>query len=311
MKNYFFAGAFLLTLALDLFVIGCTKSPLSPARAMALNISIPMNNDLRAEFLGNSYNSLYYRVDGANGVSLLEGTTGPLSEPASTGAIDLDVPLPPGAKLLSLQLNTYYPGVGAGGPPPIIQSPLAIGALAIDSLGAGTANAVVEMGSVTRNCYYVNYPASYAYYTYGFSDDNLVSSSTVGPNYDIQVDYFGNSVLSFYLADASGNTLNSIAYMGNGNLVDHDGVPDASRFSSASTICKTAALGADTNSIEAGDIYCVKLNTIPGGFAWIQMLTAGSFPTCPSFIFRVNKSLPYYAYDQTAADSAGGCSVSW
>jgi len=311
MKNYFFASAFLLTLTLDLFVIGCSKSPLAPARAMALNISIPMTNDLRAEFLGNSYNSLYYRVDGAGGVSLLEGTTGPFSAPASTGSIDLDVALPPGAELLSLQLNTYYPGVGSAGPPPIIQSPLAVGALALDSLGAGTANAVVEMGSVTRNCYYVNYPSSYAYYSYGFNNDNFSPASVVGPSYDIQVDYFGNSVLSFFLADASGNTLNSIAYMGNGNLVDHDGVPDPSRFSSASTICKTAALGATTNSIEAGDVYCIKLNTIPGGFAWIQTLTAGAFPTCPTFIFRVNKSLPYYAYDQTAPDLANSCSTSW
>jgi hypothetical protein len=208
--------------------------------------------------------------------------------------------------ILSIQINN------AG-----THQPLAIGATKIDLASASpVTDMVVEMGSVTRNCYYVNDALSYAYYTYGFKNDTLANSLTTGPSYDLQVEYQGltSGAYVFYLADASGNTPtpNSIAYMGTGKLVDYDKVPADSQFGAASTLTKTAAMGVTTTSfVESGDIYCIKLNTISGGHAWIQIVNPGSFPTCSTFIFRTNSSLPYYGYEQTAADVTSTCSGTW
>jgi len=77
-------------------------------------------------------------------------------------------------------------------------------------------------------------------------------------------------------------------------------------------LCKTSSLGVTTTSfIEKGDIYCVKLTSIPGAYAWIQFTTVPSLSDAPSFVFRVNKTLPYYAYDETSPDAANSCSTSW
>lgn len=52
------------------------------------------------------------------------------------------------------------------------------------------------------------------------------------------------------------------------------------------------------------------------GHAWIRVTDPGVEASTapgygPSFAFRVNQSLPYYAYDRTAADLAGTCGASW
>jgi hypothetical protein len=318
MKNYFFASAFLLTLGLGWLAVGCSKSPVAPVRVTALNISIPMSSELRAEFLGNSINSLIYRVDGDGGVSLLEGDTGPFAAPASTGAIDLTVNLPPTARLLSLHLGTYQI-IPTNFGPATEEAPLAVGALGINAVDGGDFNATVELGSVVRNCYAVTEtqlvtgaPSPYSNGSvYGFANDNLVAGNLAGAAYDIG---FTSPLGNFYMMEAQDNTtnptINAVAFMGNGKLVDHDGVPPDSRFYPLSTQAK-AALGAPVSTLEVNDVYCVKLGTMTG-HAWIQITDPGAVGTTgPSFCFRVNKSLPYYAYDETAADAANSCSVSW
>jgi hypothetical protein len=318
MKNYFFVGAFLLTVTLDLFMVGCSKSPISPVRVTALNISIPMTNEIRAEFLGNSINSLIYRVDGDGGVSLLEGDTGPFAAPASTGAIDLTVNLPPSARLLSLHLGTYQI-IPTNLGPATEEAPLAVGALGLDTVEGGNFNATVDLGSVVRNCYSVaetqlatGAPSPYSTGSaYGFANDNLIAGNFAGTAYDIG---FNCPLGPFYMMEAQDNTttpsINAVAFMGNGKLVDHDGVPPDSRFYPLSTQAKFAS-GAPVSTLEANDVYCVKLGTMPG-HAWIQITDPGTMGTTgPSFCFRVNKTLPYYAYDETAADLGNNCSGSW
>ena|SRR5579872_80077 len=300
MRNFFlFFGA---ALALSIWNGGCQGAkPVSPSRVIALNVSIPPTNELRSSLLFAGSNELMYKVEGP-GMTALKQTLGPFATASNSGAIDFSVDIPTGGKrLLSLQLND-------GG----THQPLAIGAAEIDFANSFPAtDIVVDMGSVTRNCYFLNDVTSYANYTYGFNSDTLTGSPVTGSTYDIQVDYQACTcgAYTWYLLDASGTTPtpNSIAYMGKGNFVDYDYVPVASSFSASSTVTKTSP-----NFVETNDIYCIKLNTIPGGYAWMQITTPGGpFPTCPTFIFRVNKIHPYYAYDRTAADINNTCSTSW
>jgi hypothetical protein len=281
---------------------GCEGNrPIGPEKIVSLNVSIPNTGEVKSALIGTAANELLYRVDGA-GVSV-SGTIGPFTTPASSGSFGFAMDIPGGGKsVLSVQLNNAA-----------THQPLAIGAVGLDlSPNAPVTDViVVDMGSVTRNCYFLNDPTSYAYYTYGFNGDALTGSPVTGSNYDIQVDYQSCTcgAYTWYLLDASGTTPtpNSIAYMGNGNFLNYDYVPVASRFSASSTLTKTS-----TDFVETNDVYCIKLNTIPGGYAWMQITTPGGpFPTCPTFIFRVNKTLPYYAYDRTTADLSNSCSGTW
>ena len=317
-NKIFFHSRLPLGLTLALVLGGCSKSPMAPVRVTSLNLSIPMTSELRAEFLGNTANSLFYRFSGDGGVALTGGTTGPFSAPASTGSIDLALNVPPDARLLSLQLNSYQQVITAG-PPIITQVPLAVGAMGLDAAGGGDFNATVELGSVARNCYTVSEaqpptggPSPYSTGSaYGFANDNLVGTNTAGAAYDIGFDCPN---YAFYMLEAQDNypnaTKKAIAYLGNGNLVDFDGVPPDSRFYPFSYQAKSA-LGAPVSTLEAGDVYCVKLGTMPG-HAWVQITDPGNMGTTgPSFCFRVNSTLPYYAYDETAADSGNSCNTGW
>ena len=59
-------------------------------------------------------------------------------------------------------------------------------------------------------------------------------------------------------------------------------------------------------TLQSGDVYCVLLGT--GGHAWMQINNQGvTGTTGPSFRFRVNTNLPYYAYEQTTADKNVNC----
>ena len=103
-------------------------------------------------------------------------------------------------------------------------------------------------------------------------------------------------------------TKKAIAYLGKGQLVDFDGVPSDSDFFPFSTQAKNAK-GAPVSTLETDDVYCVKLGTMPG-HAWVQIIDPGHMTvTGPSFRFRVNKTLPYYSYDETAADSGASCNT--
>jgi len=222
---------------------------------------------------------------------------GPFSSSSATGAINFTVEVPGGGKrVLSLQLNDAT-----------THQPLGIGAVGID-LGGGSAPAstlVVNLGSVVRNCYNLN---SLVYYgnTYGFNLNQLnyyVYSSTTS---DISFGAVGNG---YQILDAQGNTggalnANSIAYLGNGDYVDYDFVPPDSDFYPQSSASK-AASGKAITVLEVGDIYCIKVGTIPGAHAWMQVKNAGAATvTGPKFSFRVNDALPYFSYYRTPPDAS-------
>ncbi|HET9870640.1 MAG TPA: hypothetical protein VFR02_09115, partial [bacterium] len=106
-------------------------------------------------------------------------------------------------------------------------------------------------------------------------------------------------------------SLPCVAYLGNGDLLDFDRVPPDQDFFPTSLQAKSGPV----STLEAGDVYCLKLFTM-AGHAWIRVTDPGVEASTapgygPSFAFRVNQSLPYYAYDRTAADLAGTCGASW
>jgi hypothetical protein len=288
---------------------GCSKSPVAPARAMALNLSIPITPELKNSLLGTTTNSLHYRVDGSGGVSLIESTTGPFSAPVSYGSVDFTLDIPPGGKVLSLELDSYRVLRGLA-----LESPLALGAVGLDFINGGTGNVTVEMGSITRTCYNLDELTNGLGGTgavYGFATDTLFNQLAMGPQYDIAILQTGTGY-SFADGQNVTPTLKSIAYLGNGDLLDYDRVPPDSSFFTTSTQAK----GGAVSIVESGDIYCFKLSTMPG-FAWAEITDAGLFVAGapgsygPSFEFRTNQTKPYYAYDETAADSGNTCSTTW
>jgi hypothetical protein len=317
-------------------LLGCSQSPVAPARAVALNLSIPITPELKNSLLGTTTNSLHYRVDGSGGVSLIESTTGPFSAPVSEGSVDFTLDIPPGGKVLSLELDSYRVLRGL-----VLENPLAVGAVGLDYINGGSVNATVEMGSILRTCYQTDGTLldspnflNDAEYAYGFDTDVTGVGSTAGTPFDIAFLPVTVSVTSvlFQIADASAILLpppnptrgpiltplnaKSIAYLGNGDLLDYDFVPPDADFFQTSGQAKASAA---VTTLESGDIYCVKTATMPGGHAWIEIIdpgaltTGGAAPTGngTSFEFRVNRNHPYYAYDETAADAGNTCSTTW
>jgi hypothetical protein len=290
-----------------LVVVGCSKSPIAPVRSVALNLSITNFGDVHANLLGSPNNEIYYHVQG-EGVSDSFGVYGPFSAPASTGSVDFTVNLPGGigSKIVNLQLNDAS-----------THEALAVGAVEVDP-SAPANNLTVELGSVTRNCYFVDESRNTTFSrgsAYGFQNDQLFGTNTFGTGFDIGFDC---PLGPFYMIEAQDNypnpALKAIAYLGNGQLVDFDGVPPDSDFFPFSTQAKKAK-GAPVSTLEANDVYCVKLGTRPG-YAWVQITAPGVMGTTgPSFRFRVNGTKLYYSYDETAADGTGttstGCNFNW
>jgi hypothetical protein len=181
---------------------------------------------------------------------------------------------------------------------------------------------VLEMGSVTRNCYYTTTNSSaitsvYSGMTYDFANDILLNSLSAGASTDFIIRYTScngcnapGNYFYFQNSNANGLPVSTISYLGKGNLVDYDFVPPSSTFYADSTVAK----GGPNPIFEAGDIYCLGLSSIPGGHAWIQITNPGDINTSaygPSFIFRTNSSVPYFAYDRTLADLANTCSTTY
>ncbi len=230
----------------------------------------------------------------------IKATLGPFSTASASGSLDFSVEIPGGGgtRLLSLQLND-------GG----THQPLAIGAAKIDlSSALPVTDIVVELGSVIRNCYNVN-TTSYFGCTLGVNTNTFFNSSpTYGLSYDFAVGAVGTG---FQIVDAEGTTgpanANTVAYLGNGDYVDFDRVPSDADFYSQSSAAKVAA-GAPVSTAQVNDIYCVKLQTVPGGHAWVQIKTPG-LPgnSGATFDYRANDILSYFGYFQTAADLVGSC----
>jgi hypothetical protein len=281
-----------------------------------LTVFIPQSNEVKASLLGVAQNEVIARVDGPSSTFLSENTVGPFSTAANYGSEDFTLNVPQEDNLLlSLQLNDAS-----------THQPLALGAVAMDLLSSPVSDVVVEMGSVTRNCYFVNekqglYGQSGS--AYAFATDNLFNQlSTSG--FDIA--FSPVSTIGYQIVDAQANStgaLSSIAFLGNGSLVDHDRTPpDNSFFFTSSAAAKQYAVSTGfvgssaTTNVEVGDIYFVNLKSIASAHAWVQITDPG-FPSTissgygPSFRFRVNGTLPYYGYDQTSADTSGTCSASW
>jgi hypothetical protein len=309
--------------ALILIAWGCqNQQPVGPSKTVSLGITLPVTHEIQASLLGSASNDILWRVDGA-GMTTMKGTYGPFSTPASSGSVVfyVDVPIGP-ARLLSLQLNDVPTG-----------TPLALGAAQFDVTSQAIASGqpvVVEMGSVTRNCYFVNQDQlttgllGDSGSTYGFATDTLVNLLASG-GYDVGMESAGVGT-EFEFVDAQNSSMvavSSIAYLGNGNLVDFDvSPPRPNSFFPTSPAAKQyaisvgAAPAAATTNIQAGDVYFLDLWTIPGAHAWIQVTDPGDYvpPTAgggygPSFRFRVNSTLPYYAYDPTPNLTA--CSAAW
>ncbi|HJT24230.1 MAG TPA: hypothetical protein VJ873_06615, partial [bacterium] len=183
---------------------------------------------------------------------------------------------------------------------------------------------VIDMGSVTRNCYTLNIPGSSLGGALGeiyvFSTDNLMTNSpSTG---DFQVNY--NSIppsgpLTIFGGPVSSNgpPMANLAYLGNGDFADFDYVPPASSFQTTSALAKGSP-------VSVNDIFCLKLVSLPvsigGGHAWIQVTNVGNGGSNigPQFRYRINSNYPYFAYEQTPADLnapvsavTATCSSSW
>ncbi len=279
-----------------LILEGCNSnhgpnSPVLPLQATNLSVSLPTNT-ITGSLLGVSANEVLYQVSGP-AMQTVSGVVGPINATGNSGTINFTIPLSLGpSRLLAFQLNDAAN-----------QQPLAVGAVQMDFTSQPAAPIVVEMGSVARNCYSINTGLFNDGSYFAFETDALANAATVVSSSGYDVDFLpvtiGSSV-GFQM-----NALNSdtVAYMGNGNLVQFAMAP-TSGYVASSTAAKQAA-GASVTLIQAGDIYCMKL--AGGGHVWLQISGAGSSSVGPSFRFRVNTTLAYYAYEQTAIDLSGNC----
>jgi hypothetical protein len=263
-----------------------------------LTVSVPIPAALRASFLGTNQNELLYRVDGPNHALLQDGTIGSFSSPVSSGTKNFSLEVPAADNMvLSLQLNDAA-----------THSVLAVGAVVLNLVTAPPDQLIVDLGSVTRTCYTLNVPGGFfpGPESYNFVADNLVTVG--GPGYDFRFNYSAGSSVPLTISDAQGTLApaNTVAYLGNGELVDFDYVPSISSFQSDSSLAKGAP-------VSINDVFCLSLGTIPGGHAWFQVtnLGNGTLYQGPQFRYRVNDLVPYFAYERTATDVASACSTLW
>lgn len=292
------------------FFIGCNsgKLPVAPSMgSVRMNVSIPVNPG--SKLLGSVSNEIYYSVSGTG--SPVTGVVGPIASAGVTGTISFSITLPSTAyNFLALQLNDAP-----------THQPLAIGASPL-SFSNSSSNLTVEMGALNLNCY-----SEEAFQAGdGLNFENHDMFAIVTPQPTPAVDTVVNSDGTDYEFDDPG-TNNSIAYMGNGDLVRYANVPPATAFASSSSIAKQASSGGITTSVlkaklahlvsgkytstspmEAGDVYCVKLAV--AGYAWVIVTNPGNLSANvgPNFSFRVNTTVPYYAFERTQADTNGLCS---
>ncbi len=284
-----------------LLLAGCQGNKLvSPVRLTNLSVTVPLPKSLKASLLGASSNEIFYNLT-AKESGPVTGSTGTFSTSGQTGSFTFVISgvSTDGNPILSLQLNNA-----------LTHQPLAIGAAQLVS-DANTLT--VELGSVVRTCYSVQPGQTYTCSEsgggfFGFNayyEDYGTSSLT--NTYDMHwtglVDATPTCLGTYDLEDGWTGSAKSLAYLGNGRLVDYDTVPTNSNFYSDGGAAKLAASAA-TTTIEAGDIFCVKLQggTTPG-HAWVQFTGAGDTTDAPTFIFRVrNDSTPYYLYDQSLED---------
>lgn len=334
-SDYFIlAGVFFLS---TIVFWGCNGArPSAPATMSTLTVKVPANSGKRAMAAVAASDVILYRVNGPN-MFPVSGVIGTIPDSSiSSGAYTFSINVPTGTqRVLSLQVNDAA-----------TSKPIALGASEFDLGTQNTATDVtVELGSLTKVCYTQTVPSytiSY-YYSYSFNTGTYNSGSYIGPGNDIQILYDGYNG-GFYFSDASSGYSNTIAYMGNGSLVDYAYVPSGDHFSWTSYQSKSDQLFQPTptpdptfipgvkkpallpnvsapniiKDLQAGDIYCIAISSIPGGHAWVQVTDGGlATPdinppyyivnTSPSFIFRTNSTKTFYEFEQTFQDTQGGC----
>jgi hypothetical protein len=266
-------------------VLGCNNrkdSPVAPSRVISLNVSVPQTKELQASLLGSASDILLYSATSAS--ETVTGKVGPFSDQSGAGNINLNLGLPSaGTWLLALELESSSD-----------KNPLAVGAAQVE-VDSQSGAITLQMGSVSRNCYktdtWMDPGGSY----FSFQND-LLSTGYFG-SADINVATTGTA---YYILTQAGDL---VQYMGNGPLVNYAAAP-VTETNICSATSKLAA-GAPVSTLQAGDVFCFQL--LGGGYAWLQVINPGSPTVGPSFRYRVNTTVPYYAYERTTADTAGSC----
>jgi sugar lactone lactonase YvrE len=270
---------------------GSKNAPVSPSGTIGLNVSMQTSGLAKSALLGAASNEVYYSITGP-AMSPVTGVTGPITTAASSGTINLSLAIPQGsARLMAFQINDASN-----------HQPLALGAVQMDVSSQPSSQVVIEMGSLVRNCYNQNTSAFLDGSFFSFGNGTLADAATIVSTAPYDVQFIQTAgVFQMYALNGA-----SVAYMGNGNLVNFAMAP-ANGAVTASAASKQAA-GAAVTTLQAGDVYCFYLPN-PSAHLWVQITNTGSTTAGPSFVFRGNTTLPYYAYQQTPADLAGPCAT--
>ena len=237
---------------------GSKNVPVAPSGTMGLNISMQASGLAKSALLGAASNEVYYNITGP-AMSPVTGVAGPITTTASSGTINLSLAVPAGsARLMAFQINDA-----------VSHQPLALGAVQTDVSSQPSTQVVVEMGSLVRNCYNLNTSSFVDGSLFSFGNGTLADAATIvsTTGYDMQLIQTAGIFQMYALNGAT------VAYMGNGNLVNFAMAP-ANGAVTASAASKQAA-GAPVTTLQAGDVYCFY---IPSATAhlWLQITNPGS-----------------------------------
>jgi hypothetical protein len=276
-----FIKASLLVMAPLVFFWGCSKSnaPVGPFSASSALITVPLT-DSHGKALSPTQVSVLYYIAGT-GSQPVTGNAGTAS--ASTGSsFSFDVKLPTGNSYnyVAVQINDSSNNLIAAG---------------ATTMSGNTVP--VTLGPVNKPVYQV-FPLG-AGQAFGFESDSIVNvganTAATTPGLDAICNISSDGT-GFEL-DNPALTNNTIAYMGNGSFLNYLQLPTT--FSKSSSASKSQ-FATGPSSMAPGDVYCVKL--LAGGYAWLQVTSTST--AGPNFVYRVNTTLPYCGYEQTAADLA-------
>jgi hypothetical protein len=330
-KNYKIILAVLIAPLLVLWGCKGGSRPLSPVKVENITVSIPTAGlRPKASLLGTTTDLIDWTISGPLGSSPVTGSSTVYDSPVTSGVDTIvmnNVPIGQG-EILSVELFD-------GGEDATSGEPLGIGATSLQLLGADT-TVNVTLGSVSRSCYQVavsqaapynwddeefnfeKYGFDYGEFNWDPCDYGGYPTGYLYENEDVNDVAFvamncGDGGYTYDLVDGYTGDNASIAYLGNGPLVNFDTVP--TNFYADAENAK-GQTGNGYNPIAAGEVYVVKLqggNT--PGYAWVQITDDGTNVVgnwinndetngYPSFIYRVNTSVPYYAAQSTTADAA-------
>src|SRR5665213_1804017 len=265
------------------FFLGCHSAnnitaPVTPFQGTSLSISLPTGT-ISGALLGAASNEVYYQITGP-AMQPVTGIAGPFSTSSNTGSVNFNVPVAAGlSRLMAFQLNDASN-----------HQPLALGAVEMNITAQSAGPVTVEMGSVVRNCYNINTAVYNAGSYFTFETDALANAATVVSPTGYDVNFLPVTVGSTVGFQMNALGADTVAYLGNGNLVNFAAAPSGGYLASSGA-AKHAA-GVSVTLLQAGDIYCVLLGG--GGHVWLQVISAGSASSGPLFFFRVNTTCLLY-----------------